>query len=167
MGLRLPAKLSSSSRAVEHIATQYGDLLFDFCESILWSTNNAQIAFRSVMRAIRAAYPGNEYQEYERAFVLRVACEKLRVLSDKYGRRLTPAERIMLDASLDVEARIKQFDSYFHRLATEDQMVLLLRDKYGLSYTEIAAAMGVPEGSLKVRRAQALRTLEEWIWDEV
>lgn len=152
---------------VDHVVRLYGDLLFDLCESVLWSPSNAQLAFRAVLKAIRAARPSNAYQEYERAWVLKVACDELRTFARRHGRRLTPAEQVLLDASsLNVGARLKQFDSYFHRLDTEDQLLLLLRDKYGLPYPEIEAAMGAPEGSLKIRRQQALRTLEEWLWDE-
>jgi DNA-directed RNA polymerase specialized sigma24 family protein len=47
----------------------------------------------------------------------------------------------------------------------EDQILLLLRDKHGIPYSEIASALRSPEESLKVKRQQALRTLEEWLWD--
>lgn len=140
-------------------------MLFDLCESILWSPTNAQVAFRGILKEIRKRQPADSLGEYERAWVLRVACDQLRSLAHRHGRKLTPSEQIMLDASLNVQARLKQFDSYFHRLGTEDQLLLILRDKYALPYSEIASAMGVPEGSLKVRRQQALRTLEEWLWE--
>jgi DNA-directed RNA polymerase specialized sigma24 family protein len=151
---------------IEHVVQLYGDLLFDLCESILWSPSNAQIAFRSILRQVKSKRGSNLYQTHERTWVLRVACSQLRSYAQRHGRRLTPSEQIMLDASFDMNARLKQFDSYFHRLTTEDQLLLLLRDKYGIPYPEIAAAMETPEGSLKIRRQQALRTLEEWLWDQ-
>jgi DNA-directed RNA polymerase specialized sigma24 family protein len=77
---------------------------------------------------------------------------------------VTSQEQITLDASGNVSIRLKQFDLYFHRLIPEDQILLLLKDKYGIPYPEIATAMGIPEESLKIKRQQALRTLEEWLW---
>lgn len=159
------AKSSPGTEVVERIVQLYGDLLFDLCESVLWSAANAQNAFRGILKELRRKASANPYGAYERAWVLQVACHRLRSLSEKHGRRLSPSEQVMLDSTAGSAARLKQFDSYFHRLPTEDQFVLLLRDKYGLPYPEIAAALSAPEGSLKLRRQQALRTLEEWLWE--
>lgn len=150
----------------ERIVQLYGDLLFDLCESVLWSPINAQLAFRSIIKSIRRNRRGHGFTEHERAWVLRIACDKLLDLSARHGRKLTSSEQIQLDSAQNVTLRLKQFDAYFHRLVTEDQILLLLRDKYGLPYGEISAALGLPEANLKIRRAQALRSLEEWLWDE-
>lgn len=160
----LPSQLP---QRVDRIVELYGDLLFDLCESVLWSPTNAQIAFRDILRHLRSEARGEDsYRDFERAWVLRIAVDRLIPMSKRHGRRLTSLEQIMVDASLNLSDRLKQFDSYFHRLSTEDQILLLFRDKYGVPYSEIAAAFGVPEGSLKVRRQQALRTLEEWLWGD-
>jgi DNA-directed RNA polymerase specialized sigma24 family protein len=151
---------------IQHVVSLYGDLLHDLCSSVLWSPGNAQVAFRSILRDIRSQgrREKQRFREFERAWILGIACRKLVPLVHRYGRKLTPSEQIMLDANSDIDNRFRHFDSYFHRLPTEDQILLLLRDKYGLPYNEIASALGVPEGSLKVRRQQALRALEEWMW---
>ena len=126
---------------------------------------SAQVAFRAIVRDIRRRYVHEIYSDHERAWVLNLACSRLRTLSDRYARKLTPPEQIELDAVESVTHRLKQFDSFFHRLSVEDQMLLLLRDEYGVPFPEIATAMGAPEGSLKTRRSQALRTLEDWLWE--
>lgn len=144
----------------------YGDLLYDLCESVLWSPSGAPAAFRSVLKELKRQKRLNHYQSFERAWVLRVASQKLKQLSIAQSRKLTPSEQIMLDSTLNMNARFKQFDSYFHRLNTDEQLLLLLRDKYGIPYPEIAAALALPEGSLKMRRQQALRALEGWLWNE-
>jgi DNA-directed RNA polymerase specialized sigma24 family protein len=72
----------------------------------------------------------------------------------------------MLDANSNLDGRFQQFDSYLHRLPVADQILLLLRDKFGIPYTELATALGVPEGSLKLRRQQALKALEDWLWSK-
>lgn len=168
--LSLPKFLAATptrSPLVDKVIDQYGDLVFDLCATVLWSPSSAQLAFRAILKEIRRIKPQEAYETYERAWILRIACEKLRQMVRRHGRRLSPSEQILLDATLNVQSRLKQFDSYFHRLATEDQILLLLKDKYKLPYAEISAVMAMPEGSLKIKRQQALRTLEEWLWDQV
>jgi DNA-directed RNA polymerase specialized sigma24 family protein len=157
-----PAQAPLSDPIVE----RHGDLLYDLCESILWGSGAAQTVVRSIFRELRAERKFNLFTQHERAWVLRVACHRLRDLSRDHARKLTPNEQLELDANEKASARLKQFDFYFHRLPVNDQFVLLLRDKYGLPYSEIAAALSVPEGSLKIQRQQALRALEDWIWGE-
>lgn len=153
---------------VAQLTERYGDLVFDLCQSVLWSQPNAQLAFRAVMRDLkRLAIASGRYDRYERAWVLRATCERLRKLVSRYGRSLSASERMMLDGALKGDARLRQMDSYFHRLGTNDQILLLLRDKYKLEYSEISTAMGEPENSLKIRRQQALRALDEMLWDTV
>lgn len=160
------APAGASPGTPERVVQLYGDMLFDLCESVLWSPVNAQLAFRSILKTLRRRRSGHGYTEFERAWILQIACEKLIELSARHGRKLTSSEQIQLDSAQGVASRLKQFDSYFHRLVTEDQILMLLRDKYGMPYPEIASALGVPEPSLKMRRTQALRSLEEWLWDE-
>lgn len=155
----------SPTDSIDHFVRSYGDLLFDLCESILSSTSNAQIAFRSILKKIRAGSRFQKYSNYERSWVLRIACDKLLNFHRQDGRKVSAEEQIILDANENLALRLKQFNSYFHRLKPEDQILLLLKDKYGIPYPEIAIAMGIPEGSLKVRRQQALRALEEWLWN--
>ena len=157
---------STTEPWINQIIQTYGDLLYDLCENILWSPSAAPLAFRAVLLDIKKRRHHENFKDYERAWIIRTAYEKLTRLSATQGRRLTPSEQIMLDSTFKVDARLKQFDSYFHRLSTAEQLLLLLRDKYGIPYPEIAAATGLPEDSLKMRRQQALRTLEEWLWPD-
>jgi RNA polymerase sigma-70 factor (ECF subfamily) len=160
-----PASTEAPS-SIDPLIERYGDLLYDLCESVLWGSSAAQVVLRSIFRELRAERKFNQYSEHERAWVLRVACSRLRDLARDHARKLTASEQLQLDANEKASARLRQFDFYFHRLPVEDQMVLLLRDKYGLPYGEISAALGLPEGSVKVRRQQSLRALEDWIWEE-
>lgn len=70
----------------------------------------------------------------------------------------------MLDSNPDPKARIRFFDSYFHRLPIESQLLLLLRDKYGIPISEAASILELPEASARIQRLQALRLLESWIY---
>lgn len=150
---------------LDHVVQCYGDLLFDLCESVLWSPLSAQLACRSILKEIKKRAYTEKYHDFERAWVLRIACEKLREFSESVGQRLTPAEQIELDSHQSTPQRLEKFEHFFRRLGTEEQLLLLLRDKYGVPFPEIATAMGVPEESLKIRRSQALRSLEDWLWD--
>ena len=154
------------SSTIENVVQHYGDLLFDLCESVLWSSHQAQNAFRSIIKEVKNTAPEEKYSDHERAWVLRIAFERLKKLSLQDTRKVTASEQIELDASPSVALRLKHLDVYFHRLTTEEQIILLLRDKYGLPYGEIANATGLPEGTLKGVRGQALRRLESWLWEE-
>jgi DNA-directed RNA polymerase specialized sigma24 family protein len=139
-------------------------MIFDLCTSVLSSPLNAQIAFRSILKKIRSAGRFQNYTVYERSWVLRISCEKLLELSRFHGHQVTAQEQIKLDSDRNVTTRLKQFHLYFYRLIPEDQLLLILKDKYNLPYSEIATALGTPEASLKIKRQQALRALEEWLW---
>ena len=160
-----PQAKSDPASTIENIVKCYGDLLFDLCESVLWSPVAARSAFRSIITEIKKRHADEAYVEYERAWVLSIACNRLRTLEEHHARKLTPSEQIELDSSQSSQSRLKKFDSFFHRLGLEEQFLLLLKDKYGIPLAEIATALGYPEGSLKIRRAQALRALEDWLWE--
>jgi DNA-directed RNA polymerase specialized sigma24 family protein len=151
--------------AIDHIVQAYGDLVFDLCDSILWSPSHTQIAFRSILKKARSIGRFQKFSNYERSWVLRIACSKLLVLHEKYGHSISLQEQIKMNANANLSYKLKQFKFYFHRLAVEDQILLFLKDKYDIPYFEISTALAIPEGSLKIRRQQALRTLEEWLWN--
>jgi DNA-directed RNA polymerase specialized sigma24 family protein len=159
-----PQAVTDATLAIENIVKNYGDLLFDLCESVLWSPSAARVAFRAIIAEIKKRRETETFVDFERAWALYVTCNKLRTLSDRHARKLTPSEQIELDSIDDANGRIKKFNSFFHRLSLEDQLLMLLKDKYGIPMAEIATALGAPEGSLKLRRAQALRAMEDWLW---
>src|SRR5437588_583247 len=101
------------NHTIDHIVRCYGDLLFDLCESILWSPSNAQVAFRAILKQIKRGLSTHAFTDHQRAWVLRVACDQLRAFSQQHGRRLTSSEQINLDSTQHISNRLKQFDSYF------------------------------------------------------
>jgi len=161
-----PAKPTAPAHPVDQVVATYGDVIFDLCESVLWNSTNAQLAFRKIVKELRKSSSHEQFSVHERAWVLRVSCDRLRDLAQNTSRRMTASERIESDATETTAGRLKKFDFYFHRLTLNDQFLLLLRDKYGFAYSEISTALGIPEGSLKTSRQQALRALEEWVWDQ-
>lgn len=149
---------------IDTIVQKYGDLIYDFCESVLWSSSNAQIVFRSVLKELKRGRSANDFEKHERAWVLRTAYRRICAFDRRHGKRLSAAERIMLDAALPPASRLKQFGSYFHRLTAEEKALLLLKHKYRLEYDEIATITATPPSSLRLRKQLAFRALEEWLW---
>lgn len=143
----------------------YGDLVFDLCVSILHSPAQVQRTFKMIFSRLKKEGPSLNYVTYERAWVLKTTCMQLLGYYPYEGHQVSNEEQIRLDASHNVTDRLNEFQSYFRRLKPEDQILLLLRDKYGIPLADIAAALTLPEASLKVRRQHALRTLEDWLWN--
>ena len=155
------------SLASAELNRQFGDLVYDLFYSVLWNHKGARSLYLHLWRQLdrEVGHGKPEYQKHSRAWVLQVAVELLIRSHEKHGRALSPSEQVMLDANLNIPARLRQFDSYLHKLGVLDQILLLLRDKYGLPYDEVAATLRMPEGSLRIKHQQALRSLEEWLWD--
>jgi DNA-directed RNA polymerase specialized sigma24 family protein len=149
----------------ELIHSKYGDLIYDLALSVLWSQPGAQAAYPAILRTFRRLGPRERFEKHELAWVLRVTCSRLEQLASRYGRSLSSAERMMLDGALKGEERLRQFDSYFHRLGVPDQILLLLKDKHGIDYDTLASALQTPVATLMLRHQHALRALDEMIWD--
>jgi DNA-directed RNA polymerase specialized sigma24 family protein len=132
---------------------------------MLWDKEHSQIVFRVILKKIHTGSRFNKYSRYERSWILKIACEHLIKFCQQNPQRLSPEEQIRLDGGESLSIRFNQFSSYFHRLLPEDQLLLLLKDKHQIPTSEIASALDIPEGSLKIRRQHALRALEEWLWN--
>jgi len=145
----------------------YGDLVYDLFYSVLWNHKGAGALYLSFWNQMDKELSKNQetYSRYARSWVLRKATQLLTEGIPKHGRALTPSEQVMLDANLNIPGRLKEFESYLHKLSPDDQLLLLFRDKYGLPYEEIAPILELTEGALKLKRQQALRAMEEWLWD--
>lgn len=164
------SKKSSKPRApkdivqLEPFVERYGDLVFDLCYSILWSQRSAQVAFQSIFKKILHTHPKNRFVEFERVWILQLAVKVLLPQAQAALKQLSPSEQVMLDSSPDPVRKLESLGMYFHRLGAQEKLTILLRDKYGIAYSEIAAVMAIPEGSLKILRQQGLQALEGWIW---
>lgn len=104
--------------------------------------------------------------EFERPWILRLwitELNQLRIRHHLEHSRFTNAQDAASRSSQT--ERLKGFPAFFRRLRIEDQILLLLRDRHGLDFDEIATALEQPAESLKLRRQQAYRALEEWIWE--
>ncbi len=155
---------SQPNEWIDRIVSTYGDMLYDLCQSMLWSPADAPYAYRSILRTLSRRKKTERFVKYERPWILQVAFRELRGMKRKSPRFLTPAEQVMLDSNPEPKARLRFFDSYFHRLPIESQLLLVLRDKYGIPLSEVAAVLELPEASARLQRVQALRLLQSWIY---
>ena len=137
----MPKALSKTDDWIDRTVLTYGDLLYDLCQSILWSPADAPDAYRSILRTLARRLRTERYNRYERPWILKVAFHELRGMKRRSPRLLTPAEQVMLDSNPDPRARLRFFDSYFHRLPLESQYLLILRDKYGIPFSEVSAVL--------------------------
>jgi DNA-directed RNA polymerase specialized sigma24 family protein len=160
-------KRAQPQRPSQRWEENYGDFIYDLFRSILWNSKGADTLYLSFWNQMdrELSQSTQTYERHARAWVVSAAVKTLLAGAPKLGRTLTASEQVMLDAHLNVPARLRQFESYLHKLGVSDQILLLLRDKYGLPYSDIAPAMGYSEGALKIKRQQALRAMEEWLWD--
>ena len=124
----------------------FGSLVYDLCLEILNDPLRAEIAFVSIAKEIKKNSTQVQFKEFQRTWILKNTCDHL--LRDKRPSSL----RFHKGPQGDV----------LSKLSIEERLLVLLRDKYGLPYPEIAGALGIPDGTLKLRRAQALRSLKEW-----
>lgn len=108
----------------------------------------------------------NRFIKHERARVVQISNEVISGFHKKSAPKAITPTQVMLDTAMSTEERMKNIGEYIRRLPFEDQMIVLLKDKFGLPYPEISAALNIPEGSVKIRRQQTLRALEDWIWNQ-
>jgi DNA-directed RNA polymerase specialized sigma24 family protein len=158
------ASASKNDEWIDGVVLTYGDLLYDLCQTMLWSPADAPDAYRAILRTLARRRRIERFTRYERPWVFQIAFRELRGMKRRSPRLLTPAEQVMLDSNPDPRARLRFFDSYFHRLPIESQCLLILRDKYGIPVSEVASVLEVPEASARLQRLQALRMLESWIY---
>jgi len=159
-------KRHKKTSVLDPILDKYGDMLYDLCHAIMGSQLTATQAFRAILKDIKKRKKNENYEQFERNWVFRVAYLRLLKAAKEHTRLLSPAEQIMLDATLNVQDRLMSFESYFSRLDVVDRFLLLLHTKYAFSYEEIASILNEPEGTLKIKKQQALRNLEERVWNK-
>ena len=141
------------------------------------------LAQDSLLRALKSlpSFKG-EYSEATWVYSITVNTWKNRVRSEKRrglwkllpldllfgsdaedsGREETlPAKDAPLDASLSSAETSEQVQKALLELDEESRAVVVLRELQELSYEEIAAALGIPEGTVKSRLSRAREALKK------
>ncbi len=144
------------------------ELIWDFIYSIVWNQRGARAIFKIETRKIShfrtVRHVQSETPDFQRNWILKQTWEVLSKNYDSHQKKLSASEQVMLDSLFEPELRLKNFESYFHRLNLKEKAVLLFRDKYGFSTSEVASILSISEGSLKLLRQEALSSVEQWIW---
>ena len=153
--------------SIELLQQKFGDLIYDLFCSILWTKNQADTLYLRFWKETEKTlhHLSLRYEKNARAWILQSAVDLVIKSHQKQGGKISPSERIALDQSLNVPVRLKNIRLYLRRLSSQDQILLALRDRYGIPYSEVASILRIPEGALRTKHQQALRSLEEWLWD--
>jgi DNA-directed RNA polymerase specialized sigma24 family protein len=158
-------KIASDQNNISKLVNKNGRIIYDLCKTFLKEPELAEAAFFQIFQNIRKSlHEGHNLIRYERAWILRLSCDWLLKNHVEVSASQTSSDQIKLDSNQNMMTRLKAFDFYFHRLSAEDQLILILQEKLQIPAHDIALALNLPEGSLKIRKQQALRALEEWIW---
>lgn len=136
--------------------------LEDLCHQLFPDPLDAQKAFKTVAK--RLVKNPIEESPYQKSWILKAVCQELIPCLRQQSIFLAQAQKEMQEVGASGEWRREQFLIYLHRLMPEDQLILLLRDRYGATNAEVAFALELPLGTLKLRRQFALLCLESWLW---
>jgi RNA polymerase sigma-70 factor (ECF subfamily) len=128
----------------------------------------AQDAFVKAYRALPTFRPGGSF----RAWLLRIVGNEARNRRRSAGRRaaleLRAAQRLRLvggepspEAAAEAAEERQALLRALNRMAEDDRQIISCRYLLELSVEETAAALGVPEGTVKSRLSRALSRLRE------
>ena len=120
----------------------------------------AQDVFIKAWEALPAWRPDAQFHTWIYRIASNVALDVLRrrkvvqfvPLEDEYD---APADQPGPEAQLQGKQRLRSLDAALARLPAEQREIVLLREVEGLSYDELAAALGIDEGTVKSRLARA------------
>lgn len=143
----------------EQLIKTYEDLIFDICKTILKKSINVNTVFRSILKKIRKTYYKSNYIQYERSWILRIIYKQLLDFYKCYGKRI-------LELNERKQENNDSFEFFFSLLSLEDQLLLLLKNKFKIPFSEISSAFLISEDSIKVKYQLALHTIEERMWSK-
>lgn len=147
---------------------RYQDRIFRFILRMVGSREEAleltQEVFIRAWQALPAWQPAAEFRTWLFRIASNAAMDTLRrrkivefvSLQEDYE---APGERPGPEAQLQATQRLRILEAGLTRLPVEQRQVVLLREIEGMSYSEISAALGVSEGTVKSRLARAREAL--------
>lgn len=149
-----------------HVIQTYGDLLYTTCTTLLWAESLSQTGFRLTLRNIKKSVRHNQFEKYEKLWILRELTSTLRTLARRYDDHLVLTDsEIAGERNLNPDEKLQNLVFYFRKLTIDDQFLILYRDCFEFDFAEISSALEIPQGSLEIRHSQILRMIHEWIWE--
>jgi len=148
----------TKKKQIEYWLLTYGNFIFECCTALIKDPKNTHWVFQIIFKNLSLKSKKIKQFPTERSWVIKILWDQLHnFLSQNHIHSLKKP-------TLNPQARLQHFDFYFQNLSPEDQMLLLLKQKYQIPFFEIAFALHLPESSLKFQYQQALKMLELWIW---
>jgi RNA polymerase sigma-70 factor (ECF subfamily) len=152
---------SGDANAIEELLRRHQGRVYGLAYRILGNRADAfdatQEVFILLLRKLRSFREESAFTTWLHRLTVNACYD----LSRKRSRAPQPVERVEADQPDDIaaaEARVV-VESALRGLAVEHRTALTLREIYGLSYEEIAAATGVAVGTVKSRIARARAAL--------
>ena len=142
------------------IIEKYGRELYDLTETILHDRYKSHMVVRKVIVRVLQKAKKERYSQFERAWIFRILVEEIQKnLDDHYDPHFSKMKNI------PPEKRLESVIEYLDSIPKLDRFLFILHDKFHFQYDEIAAILGTPIDSLRLRRMQILRRLEDKIWN--
>lgn len=155
----------SDQERIAPFVERYGELIFDIAWSVTEDIHLTQIVFRNTFRKLLKQRSSHSFEHYERPYIMRIAVNEILRVAGRATRPELQELRFTLDARATADERLGELGFFLRRLGVEDRVLILLREKYGFSYAEIAAVMSIPEDSARLRRLQSIKLLASWVWE--
>lgn len=150
----LRAAARGEQRAFEQIYKRYHQQLYRYCFAILRRSGDAEDALQATMAAALRALPGETREVSLRSWLFRVAHNESITLLRARARSADP-ELAPEPARQSVEAECADRERFgtvladLGELPERQRSAIVMRELSGLSYGEIAAALGCSEGAAR------------------
>jgi RNA polymerase sigma factor (sigma-70 family) len=153
-------------RAFEAIFERYHQELYRYCRAILRDPDEAQDALQSTMASALRSLPGDGRQIVLRPWLYRVAHNEAISILRQRGRAEDPEQLpdpVAPGADLEAEAkeRLRTLVADLDQLPERQRGALVMRELSGLSYAEIALAIGATEAAARQAVYEARVSLRE------
>lgn len=154
---------SSDSRALEILLNRHESRVFGIAYRILGNRSDALDATQDVFLTVFRKARSFKHQAAFTTWLYRLTTNACHDLGRRKARTPIPSETIpnIADNSLGEMSTRLGVEQALASLGEDQKTAVVLRDLYGLSYDEIAAATGVAVGTVKSRIARARLRLTE------
>jgi RNA polymerase sigma-70 factor (ECF subfamily) len=154
--------------AFSALVRRYQDRIYRFLLRMVGSRDEAlelsQEAFLKAWQALPGWRPEAQFQTWLFRIASNAATDSLRrrkvvqfvPLDEDYD---APQETADPAGQLEAKQRLRALEAALNRLPADQRAIVLLREIEDMSYSEISAALGVSEGTVKSRLARAREAL--------
>lgn len=168
----LPQIAAGNLAAIEQFLRRHSAMVWGLARRYCRSAEDAEDATQDIFVEIwKSAGRYDATQGSELTFAMTIARRRLIDRVRRLGRR--PPEELLLDASavvdrqtddeLERQDEVRRAEAAMQQLRTEQRQVLELALGHGRTHVEIAAAIGIPLGTVKSHARRGLIRLREML----